>query len=84
MEKLRQVETDMDLKQGSLPKVSAFTVYGFDIFNLGSLNYKTGATIGIPANFPYKSTEDIDRRSILVIYTKHNLQCNNNYISYTY
>lgn len=46
--------------------IKPFTVFGFDIIHAGCTQTTTGAIIGIPSNFGYKSTSDVDRAHVLV------------------
>lgn len=47
-------------------RIKPFTVFGFDVFNAGTLYSKFGAIVGIPINFSYSSTEDIEKSDIMV------------------
>jgi hypothetical protein len=61
------VESDLKLEENTTKKIEYFTVFGFDVFNAGSTTYRTGALVGLPLNFSYKSSDDIDKKNIMVI-----------------
>jgi len=44
--------------------VKPFTVFGFDLFQAGTTNYRFGAALGIPVNYAYGSTDEIKRSDI--------------------
>lgn len=44
--------------------VNLFTAYGQDIVHLGSTFSRWGGFVGIPVNFQYQSTEDVEREKI--------------------
>ncbi len=68
--KVNQVKTDLKLEKdisSRIPAESSFTVFGFDIIHLGTAKFKTGAIIGIPANYSYESSiTPNDKRNIVV------------------
>jgi hypothetical protein len=61
------VESDLKLEEKTTKKIEYFTVFGFDVFNAGSTTYRTGALVGLPLSFSYKSSDDIDKKNIMVI-----------------
>ena len=67
IEKLEKVKLDLKLDGDESKKISAFTVYGFDILHYGCTKYPTGTIIGIPKNFSYTASIDKeDKRTIAV------------------
>jgi len=66
LEKVKVVSTDLKLEPNVQDKLSPFTIYGFDVFNAGNTSFKTGALIGIPISYSYKTPKDIDRQNIMV------------------
>ena len=63
---IKDVMDDMQLPEKTRKLIKPFTVYGFDVFHAGCTHTTRGAIIGIPSNFAYESTLDVDRTSILV------------------
>jgi hypothetical protein len=57
-----------------IPSESSFTVFGFDILHIGSSTFRTGALIGVPVNYAYKSSiSPADKKNIVVSYVPHSL-----------
>jgi hypothetical protein len=57
---------DMQISDKKRRLIKPFTVFGFDIIHAGCTQTTTGAIIGIPSNFGYESTSDVDRAHVLV------------------
>ena len=66
-----QVKIDMNLDKDLQDRIAFFTVYGFDIFHSGAIDFGSGAIVGVPANFSYTSPKNVDRKNILVIIFDH-------------
>ena len=58
----------MKLEPKVQEKLSPFTVYGFDVFSAGKASFNTGAIIGIPISFSYKTPKDVDKTNIMVFF----------------
>lgn len=68
---VEQAKADLKLEENVSKRISAFTVFGFDILHIGSSSYDTGARIGIPVNFSYTlPIKDADRKDILASLVK--------------
>lgn len=63
---LSQVSDDLAIPIKN-PPTSLFGVIGFDIFHFGSTTLTTGARIGVPASFFYKSKADLDRSAVQIV-----------------
>ncbi|GFG35324.1 hypothetical protein Cfor_10320 [Coptotermes formosanus] len=63
---IQDVMDDMQLPDKKRKLIKPFTVYGFDMFHAGCTHTTRGAIIGIPSNFGYESTLDVDRTNVLV------------------
>ncbi|XP_062550674.1 transmembrane protein 177-like [Armigeres subalbatus] len=46
--------------------VSPFMVYGFDVSNAGSMKARFGGVVGIPINFQYDNSTDIEKSDMLI------------------
>ncbi|KAH8398968.1 hypothetical protein KR222_004290 [Zaprionus bogoriensis] len=57
MEKLQ-----VDPREGKF--IRPFTVFGFDLFQAGTTKFRNGAALGIPINYGYSNTGDIQRGEI--------------------
>jgi len=66
LDKVKVVSADMKLEPKVQEKLSPFTVYGFDVFSAGKASFNTGAIIGIPISFSYKTPKDVDKKNIMV------------------
>lgn len=70
IQKINQVKSDLRLEEdvaNRIPTEKAFTVFGFDVLHIGSATFKTGALLGIPVNFSYKSSiSEADKKKIVV------------------
>lgn len=64
--RIDQVVNDMKLSDKYRAYLDSFYVPGFDPMHMGSFKLRSGAYIGIPRNFLYKSKRDIERDLILV------------------
>jgi hypothetical protein len=64
--RVEDVMGDMQISDNRRRLIKPFTVFGFDMFHAGCTQTTTGAIIGIPSNFGYKSTSDVDRAHVLV------------------
>lgn len=64
--RIEEVMGDMKLSDKERKLIKPFTVFGFDMFHAGCLQTTTGAIVGIPSNFGYSSTDDVDRSNVLV------------------
>ncbi|EFX64250.1 hypothetical protein DAPPUDRAFT_334394 [Daphnia pulex] len=77
IEKVNQVKSDLKLEQeisSRIPAESSFTVFEFNIIHIGTAKFRTGAIIGIPANYNYKSsTTPADKRNIVLRATLYTL-----------
>lgn len=65
---LERIEKSMEvLKLNKFEKalIKPFMVVGFDIFEAGSTKSKFGCALGLPSNFNYESTKDINKSEIL-------------------
>ncbi|XP_071108551.1 transmembrane protein 177-like [Haliotis cracherodii] len=60
----QEILTNMKLDPVSEASVRFFTVYGQNLLSKGSTSTRDGAIIGIPINFTYKSTREIERNKI--------------------
>lgn len=56
----------VDLSERERKYVSPFMVYGFDVFNAGSMKARYGGVVGIPINFDYDSPADIEKTDMLI------------------
>ncbi|KAI1299220.1 Transmembrane protein [Halotydeus destructor] len=65
-ERTLQVLREAKIARRKKPDVKFFHVYGDDVFHAGSLELAGGSIIGIPFNFTYKSTDDINTREVKV------------------
>jgi len=68
--KVNQVKSDLKLDEDvsrRIPAESSFTVFGFDIIHIGTGKFRTGALIGIPANYNYKSAITPDDKKNIVV-----------------
>jgi hypothetical protein len=61
---------DMQIPDKKRRLIKPFTVFGFDMFHAGCTQTTTGAIIGIPSNFGYESTSDVDQAHVLVSTTQ--------------
>ncbi|KAJ9598453.1 hypothetical protein L9F63_010849 [Diploptera punctata] len=61
-----EVMNEMQVPELEKKYIKPFTVFGFDMFHAGCTATRTGAIIGIPSNFSYKTTGDIDKHNIVV------------------
>lgn len=43
-----------------------FMVSGFDLYHIGSTKFRFGSLVGIPINYTYSSSEDIDKADMIV------------------
>lgn len=59
---------DLEIPEQQRELVEPFTVYGFDLYNIGSCSTPFGAKLGIPSTFYYSYQADIDRKNIQVKY----------------
>ncbi|XP_046388564.1 transmembrane protein 177 [Ischnura elegans] len=64
--RFEQVLEDMKVPEGEKSSFKIFTIVGFDMFHAGSTLAKTGCIIGIPRNYMYDSSFDIEKSEILV------------------
>lgn len=64
--RVEDVMDDMQISDKSRRLIKPFTVFGYDMFHAGCTQTTTGAIIGIPSNFGYDSTSDVDRAHVLV------------------
>lgn len=65
----RRFHTAMDiLKLDDVDRnnVKAFTVVGLDLFHAGTTKSKFGGLVGIPSNYTYDNTNQIERSEILL------------------
>jgi hypothetical protein len=64
--RIEEVLNEMKVSEKERKYIKPFTVFGFDIFHAGCTSTRTGAIIGIPSNFSYERTSDVDKHHILV------------------
>lgn len=64
--RIEDVMDDMQIPDQKRKLIKLFTVFGFDMFHAGCTQTRTGAIMGIPSNFGYESTSDVDRDHVLV------------------
>jgi hypothetical protein len=64
--RIEDVMDDMQIPDQKRKLIKPFTVFGFDMFHAGCTQTRTGAIMGIPSNFGYESTSDVDRDHVLV------------------
>ena len=57
---------DLEIPQERRDLIEPFTVYGFDLYNIGSCFTWFGGKLGIPSFFYYSCPADIDKRNIHV------------------
>jgi len=62
----KQVVDELNVHPERKEDIRFFNVYGFDLFLAGSTMLQVGAIIGLPANFMYKTTKDVERMKIQV------------------
>lgn len=46
--------------------IKPFVVTGFDLYHFGSTKFRFGALIGVPINYTYTATDDIDKTDIII------------------
>ncbi|XP_039443614.1 transmembrane protein 177 [Culex pipiens pallens] len=46
--------------------VKPFAVFGFDVFNAGSMKSRFGALVGVPTNYEYDSVADIEKEDVII------------------
>uniref|UniRef100_A0A0A1XRX6 Transmembrane protein 177 n=1 Tax=Zeugodacus cucurbitae TaxID=28588 RepID=A0A0A1XRX6_ZEUCU len=63
-ERLEKALDVLQLERYERKIIKPFTVFGFDLFQAGSTKYRFGAALGIPVNFAYTETKDINRQEI--------------------
>lgn len=66
MDRFNKAVEMIQLPEMDRNRIKPFTVFGFDVFNAGTLYSKFGGVVGIPINFSYSSTADIEKSEILV------------------
>lgn len=75
LQKINQAKIDLKLEKdiaNRIPTEKAFTVFGFDVLHIGSATFRSGALLGIPINFSYKSSiSDADKKKIVVRFHIH-------------
>lgn len=64
--RIEDVMDDMQIPDKERKLIKPFTVFGFDMFHAGCTQTTTGALIGIPSNFGYETTSDVNQSHILV------------------
>ncbi|XP_055532314.1 transmembrane protein 177 [Wyeomyia smithii] len=58
--------TLLNLSEFEKKFISPFIVYGFDVYNAGSMKSRFGGIVGIPANFEYNSAADIEKQDVIL------------------
>lgn len=66
LDRASQVMMDMNLSENNQKYLSFFTVYGLDLFEIGSLKTRFGALVGLPRSFSYSSVDNIEKNDIVV------------------
>lgn len=56
----------MNMKEDMEARLELFVAYGQDLIHKGSLNTRKGGIVGIPGNFKYLSTDDVERNKVVL------------------
>ncbi|XP_064617289.1 transmembrane protein 177-like [Liolophura sinensis] len=62
----QEVLDAMNMKEEMEARVELFVAYGQDMVSKGSLNTRKGGIVGIPANFKYLSTDNVERNKVVL------------------
>lgn len=66
MNRCHETVTEVGVSLKGPEMIKFFSAFGFDVFRAGSLKLRTGAIIGVPRHFNYKSEYDIEKQDIVV------------------
>jgi len=64
--RVAEVVEDMKLSAKYREFLKVFYIQGFDPYHIGSFKTRSGAYVGLPGNFDYKTQQDIERNKIVV------------------
>lgn len=76
-QKIQKIMDDLGLPDNVRHAIKPFSVFGLDLFHLGTLNAKYGALLGIPANFTntmQQLRENLEIKQELVDWTRQDAQ----------